>query len=173
MLSSLLLCSVQALQVFDSHAGILGPVEFSEFSLPYLRDIACRVKDKLKQTGQDVPMVRDRKCLEIEIERDRKIVFNCNCLMVISLLTSSQKNTITEQQLLHHLKCFTTVHHLGCCLFGFFFQIVFAKDAHYGLEDLSQSGYEVVGLDWTINPSSARYTYTHTHTVYTYINIIY
>lgn len=35
-------------------------------------------------------------------------------------------------------------------------QIVFAKDAHYALEDLSQSQYEVVGLDWTIDPRSAR-----------------
>ncbi|KAF1383327.1 hypothetical protein PFLUV_G00130780 [Perca fluviatilis] len=80
----------QALQVFESHAGILGPVEFQEFSLPYLRDIARCVKDKLKEAGKDVPM------------------------------------------------------------------IVFAKDAHYGLEDLSQSHYEVVGLDWTIDPRSAR-----------------
>lgn len=52
--------SFQALQVFESHAGILGPVEFKEFSLPYLRDIARRVKDKLKEAGQDVPMVRNR-----------------------------------------------------------------------------------------------------------------
>lgn len=51
--------SFQALQVFESHAGILGPVEFKEFSLPYLRDIARRVKDKLKEMGQDVPMVRE------------------------------------------------------------------------------------------------------------------
>ncbi|CAL8277983.1 unnamed protein product [Lota lota] len=80
----------QALQVFESHAGILGPTEFKDFSLPYLRDIARRVKDQLKETGQDVPM------------------------------------------------------------------IVFAKDAHYGLEDLSQSYYEVVSLDWTIDPQSAR-----------------
>lgn len=43
--------------MFESHAGILGPVEFKEFSLPYLRDIARRVKDKLKEAGQDVPMV--------------------------------------------------------------------------------------------------------------------
>uniref|UniRef100_A0A8C5FRA8 Uroporphyrinogen decarboxylase n=1 Tax=Gadus morhua TaxID=8049 RepID=A0A8C5FRA8_GADMO len=80
----------QALQVFESHAGILGPVEFKAFCLPYLRDIARRVKDQLKETGQDVPM------------------------------------------------------------------IVFAKDAHYGLEDLSQSYYDVVSLDWTIDPRLAR-----------------
>lgn len=47
--------------MFESHAGILGPVEFKEFSLPYLRDIARRVKDRLKEAGQDVPMVRDEK----------------------------------------------------------------------------------------------------------------
>ncbi|KAG9278428.1 uroporphyrinogen decarboxylase [Astyanax mexicanus] len=81
----------QALQVFESHTGCLGPAEFKEFSLPYLRDIARRVKDKLKESGLDnVPM------------------------------------------------------------------IVFAKDGHYGLEELSQSHYEVVGLDWTIDPRSAR-----------------
>lgn len=48
---------LQALQVFESHAGILGPDEFKEFSLAYLRDIARRVKDRLKEKGQDVPMV--------------------------------------------------------------------------------------------------------------------
>uniref|UniRef100_A0A8C9TL03 Uroporphyrinogen decarboxylase n=1 Tax=Scleropages formosus TaxID=113540 RepID=A0A8C9TL03_SCLFO len=81
----------QALQVFESHTGCLGPAEFKEFSLPYLRDIARRVKDKLKDSGLDnVPM------------------------------------------------------------------IVFAKDGHYALEDLSESHYEVMGLDWTIDPRSAR-----------------
>ncbi|XP_067846197.1 uroporphyrinogen decarboxylase isoform X1 [Heptranchias perlo] len=81
----------QALQVFESHAGHLGSEQFSEFALPYLREIAYRVKEKLKATGLDqVPM------------------------------------------------------------------IVFAKDAHYALEDISVSGYEVVGLDWTIQPKVAR-----------------
>ncbi|XP_061551089.1 uroporphyrinogen decarboxylase isoform X1 [Phycodurus eques] len=80
----------QALQVFESHAGILGPVEFQTFSLPYLHDIARRVKEKLKEARQEVPM------------------------------------------------------------------IVFAKDAHYALEALSQSHFQVVGLDWTIDPHSAR-----------------
>lgn len=81
----------QALQIFESHAGILGPVEFQKFSLPYLKDIARRVKDKLKESDLDnVPM------------------------------------------------------------------IVFAKDGHYALEELSQSNYEVVGLDWTIDPRLAR-----------------
>lgn len=35
------------LQVFDSWSGELGPHEFSQFSLPYLRQIAGRVKDAL------------------------------------------------------------------------------------------------------------------------------
>jgi len=34
--------------------------------------------------------------------------------------------------------------------------IIFAKDGHYALEDLSACDYEVVGLDWTIEPSQAR-----------------
>ncbi|KAG0089629.1 Uroporphyrinogen decarboxylase in heme biosynthesis [Podila epicladia] len=37
----------QMLQVFDSWSGELGPHEFSQFSLPYLRQIARRVKAEL------------------------------------------------------------------------------------------------------------------------------
>ena len=33
---------------------------------------------------------------------------------------------------------------------------VFAKGGHYALESLGKSGYETVGLDWTIDPSAAR-----------------
>lgn len=33
---------------------------------------------------------------------------------------------------------------------------VFAKGAHYALEVLSESGYNVIGLDWTMNPREAR-----------------
>uniref|UniRef100_A0A8C9IMG9 Uroporphyrinogen decarboxylase n=1 Tax=Piliocolobus tephrosceles TaxID=591936 RepID=A0A8C9IMG9_9PRIM len=35
-------------------------------------------------------------------------------------------------------------------------QIIFAKDGHFALEELSQAGYEVVGLDWTVAPKKAR-----------------
>ena len=81
----------QALQLFESHAGHLGPEQFQEFALPYIRDIARDVKSKLKAEALSlVPM------------------------------------------------------------------IVFAKDAHYALRDLAQAGYEVVGLDWTIQPQEAR-----------------
>ncbi|XP_064624673.1 uroporphyrinogen decarboxylase-like [Lineus longissimus] len=34
--------------------------------------------------------------------------------------------------------------------------VVFAKDAHHSIEDLSASGYDVVGLDWGIKPKNAR-----------------
>ncbi|XP_025077624.1 uroporphyrinogen decarboxylase-like isoform X1 [Pomacea canaliculata] len=34
--------------------------------------------------------------------------------------------------------------------------VIFAKDAHFAIEELSKSGYEVVGLDWTIQPLHAR-----------------
>eukprot|EP00095_Tigriopus_kingsejongensis_P006395 maker-scaffold117_size339417-snap-gene-2.23 protein:Tk06395 transcript:maker-scaffold117_size339417-snap-gene-2.23-mRNA-1 annotation:"uroporphyrinogen decarboxylase" len=33
---------------------------------------------------------------------------------------------------------------------------VFAKGAHFALEQLSKSGYDVIGLDWTMDPKSAR-----------------
>ena len=33
---------------------------------------------------------------------------------------------------------------------------VFAKGAHYALEDLAESAYNVIGLDWTIDPADAR-----------------
>ena len=35
-------------------------------------------------------------------------------------------------------------------------QIVFPKGAHYALSDLATCGYEVVGIDWTIDPPVAR-----------------
>uniref|UniRef100_A0A5F9C7K6 Uroporphyrinogen decarboxylase n=1 Tax=Oryctolagus cuniculus TaxID=9986 RepID=A0A5F9C7K6_RABIT len=35
-------------------------------------------------------------------------------------------------------------------------QIIFAKDGHFALEELAQAGYEVVGLDWTVDPKKAR-----------------
>ncbi|XP_074859254.1 uroporphyrinogen decarboxylase isoform X1 [Carettochelys insculpta] len=81
----------QALQLFESHAGHLGPEQFREFALPYIRAIATGVKEKL---GADaLPLVP---------------------------------------------------------------MIIFAKDAHYALEELAQASYEVVGLDWTIQPQAAR-----------------
>ncbi|XP_033738319.1 uroporphyrinogen decarboxylase-like [Pecten maximus] len=81
----------QIVQVFDSCAGELGPIQFNKFSLPYLKDIAYGVKDILSQEKiEPVPMV------------------------------------------------------------------VFAKDAHFALEDLSKIGYEVVSLDWTQKPLHAR-----------------
>lgn len=34
---------------------------------------------------------------------------------------------------------------------------MFAKGAHYALKELSDSDYDVVGLDWTMEPTEARY----------------
>ena len=46
---------------------------------------------------------------------------------------------------------------MACFLALYFsFQIIFAKGAHYAIPELSESGYEVVGLDWTIEPQEAR-----------------
>ena len=81
----------QLLQVFDTNAGFLGPKQFRQFSLPFLRKISERVKQLLSDSGiPSVPM------------------------------------------------------------------IVFAKDVHYGLQELSDSQYDVIGIDWTIDPSKAR-----------------
>ncbi|XP_010145183.1 PREDICTED: uroporphyrinogen decarboxylase, partial [Eurypyga helias] len=48
----------QALQLFESHAGHLGPEQFQDFALPYIRDIAQTVKSKLKEEALPlVPMI--------------------------------------------------------------------------------------------------------------------
>lgn len=45
-------------QVFDSHAGMLGPATFAKFALPYLRYISKKTKEMLKEKGvEPVPMV--------------------------------------------------------------------------------------------------------------------
>ncbi len=36
-------------------------------------------------------------------------------------------------------------------------KVIFAKDGHFVLEELAQSHYEVIGLDWTIEPKVARH----------------
>ncbi|KAJ1947872.1 Uroporphyrinogen decarboxylase in heme biosynthesis [Kickxella alabastrina] len=77
----------QAVQVFESWAGELGPADFAEFSLPYLAKIAARVKSQCP----GVPMT------------------------------------------------------------------VFAKGAHYALEQLAtETVYDVISLDWTVDPVAAR-----------------
>ena len=34
---------------------------------------------------------------------------------------------------------------------------MFAKGSHYALEELSKLEYDIIGIDWTINPQAARY----------------
>ena len=47
------------MQLFESHAGHLGPQLFSKFALPYIRDVSKRVKAGLQEAGlAPVPMVR-------------------------------------------------------------------------------------------------------------------
>ena len=45
----------QLVQVFESHAGLLGPEQFSKFCLPYLETIARTLKGRLQENA--VPMV--------------------------------------------------------------------------------------------------------------------
>lgn len=83
----------QALQVFESNGGDLSPRLWADFSLPYLAQIASRVKKALKdKIGSDVPMV------------------------------------------------------------------VFSRGSNWegALESLSETEYDTIGLDWTIDPSQAR-----------------
>ena len=53
------ICSgAQILQVFESHAGILGPDDFKEFILPYLERIANFLKQKGRENPDlDVPLI--------------------------------------------------------------------------------------------------------------------
>ena len=37
-----------------------------------------------------------------------------------------------------------------------YFQTVFAKGAHYALPSLSKTDYDIIGLDWTMDPTMAR-----------------
>ncbi len=76
----------QAVQVFDSWAGLLGPQEYHTFMIPSLRRIAQEVSTR----RPDPP------------------------------------------------------------------RIIFARGAHYALGSLAESGFDVIGLDWTMNPLQAR-----------------
>ncbi|KAJ3004117.1 hypothetical protein HKX48_001414 [Thoreauomyces humboldtii] len=83
----------QLLQVFDSWAGELSPVQFRQFSLPYIRQIPVRVRAKLAALSRD--------------------------LATLPL-------------------------------------VIFARGAHYALEDLTDVGYDVISLDWTMDPKGSR-----------------
>jgi len=78
----------QMLQVFDSWAGLHSPETFHAFCLPYLAEIADRVKD----AHPAVPIV------------------------------------------------------------------IFAKGAHYALDALADTDYDVISLDWTMDPEAVRDT---------------
>jgi len=81
----------QLIQVFESHAGILGPGLFEKFALPCLKRISKEIKDRLQASGSEVPPL-----------------------------------------------------------------VIFAKDAHFSLEQISNSGYDVMGLDWSVRPAEGR-----------------
>jgi len=80
------------LEVFESHAGELAPDVFHSFVLPYLKNIATKVKKGLKERGHDinVPMT------------------------------------------------------------------IFPRNAHYSIEGLSDSEFDVISIDWAIQPNEVR-----------------
>lgn len=90
-LAQQVVAGAQMLQVFDSWAGELGPDDFRQFSLPYLREIAEKVPQRLLVLG-----IKD-------------------------------KIPIT----------------------------VFAKGAWYALNELCDTTYDVVSLDWLFEPELA------------------
>lgn len=45
----------QAVQIFDSWVTELSPVDFEEFSLPYLKQMV----DAVKQTHPNLPLIKD------------------------------------------------------------------------------------------------------------------
>ncbi|KAK9464648.1 Uroporphyrinogen decarboxylase [Lipomyces arxii] len=90
-LAQQVVAGAQMVQVFESWAGELGPAEFKEFSLPYLKRISKGFKKRLVELG------------------------------------------ITE-----HIPI-----------------TVFPKGAMYSLDWLADCGYDVVSLDWTIDPVEA------------------
>lgn len=53
------LAGAQMVQVFESHAGLLGSTLLTEFCLPYLKQIARRLKERLetRKWTTHVPMV--------------------------------------------------------------------------------------------------------------------
>lgn len=81
----------QMLQVFESSADYISKEQFAEVSLPYVRQIRDRLRERLQQQSiEPVPMV------------------------------------------------------------------IFAKGGGHSLAEQSQLGYEVIGLDWSVDPVEAR-----------------
>ena len=88
----------QLLQVFESHAGILGANQFGKFSLPYLQKIAVRVKEGLKARGHTpVPMVRRKSlyahqptaslpCRLCLLREHTMVSLTCQCHSMMSLV---------------------------------------------------------------------------------------
>lgn len=94
------MAGAQLLQVFDSWAGELTPYDFRTFSLPYLRNIAIEVKDKLDTLSVEPPPM-----------------------------------------------------------------ILYAKGAiNHSLVDISKAGFDVVGIDHTVEPAWARHCLAESQT---------
>lgn len=67
-----------------------------------------------------------------------KPMFEVYCLSYIRKINSSVKAILKERQIPEVP------------------MVIFAKGAHYALKELSESGYDVVSIDWTITPEEAR-----------------
>ena len=156
----------EGLMVFDSHGGQLSPamykvsiififINFSfsslsfsflsqEFSLPFLKDIVKRVKEGIKNRWEELKVERraareERKKKEQEKKEEDKQENDDDKMQI----DEEQQQREKEQEEYEEGEC------------PFVPMGVFSKGSHYALEMLSESGYDIVGLDWTIDPSEA------------------
>lgn len=72
----------QMLQIFESHAGFLGPKQFDEVCLPYLKKIALTVKEKVKEENlPDIPIALLAKDAHYALEK----LCDCSAFDVLSI----------------------------------------------------------------------------------------
>ena len=109
----------EALEVFDSWAGILEPDLFLEFCLPYQKRICKEIKSRIKQElGRDIPMTLFAKGANFHLTALSKLgydmlsidwcvrpseararVGNRVCLQVISFYSFTDRNYMIESDL--------------------------------------------------------------------------
>nr|XP_022313045.1 uncharacterized protein LOC111118050 [Crassostrea virginica] len=111
-------------------------VEYPEASNSLLQLLTTKTIDYLVaqvKAGAQMLQVFDSNAGELG-----PALFNEYGLTYLRLLAYGVKERLTEQNIEHVP------------------MTVFAKDVHFALEDLSNSGYEVISIDWTIKPTHAR-----------------
>ncbi|CAG9791966.1 unnamed protein product [Diatraea saccharalis] len=148
----------QLLQVFESSADHLTKELFSEFSANYLKEIRNGVRSKLNDRNLDqVPMRNENSEVVAKVQRGHhpahvmvglvsyqgvtKLHF-CEKIRTWPALSVHPNNESLKKSLEAAVTKFPMT--------------VFAKGAGHSLDVQAQLGYEVIGLDWTVDPVEAR-----------------